>query len=164
MTAMSTRRDGITSNVESTGDLEEILEEGGQFVRLEDLKLFENQPDRQHELIQSWTSEQQGILDEIANLLQAPQELLARTAQLLTTLKESQKDLNNCLIYMDAFKEELGSELYQALQDSIKKLQEQAQNLAQELSTQHPELAELLHDELFIPSPESPETEPDEHS
>ena len=161
---MSTRRDGITSNVESTGDLEEILEEGGQFVRLEDLKLFENQPDRQHELIQSWTSEQQGILDEIANLLQAPQELLARTAQLLTTLKESQKDLNNCLIYMDAFKEELGSELYQALQDSIKKLQEQAQNLAQELSTQHPELAELLHDELFIPSPESPETEPDEHS
>lgn len=65
---MSFRRDGISSNVEISGELDEIFEKRGEHMQLEDLKYHLQNPERQRELLSKWLHEQDHWLKKLPQI------------------------------------------------------------------------------------------------
>ncbi len=135
---MNFRRDGISGNVEISGELDEILERTGERTSLEDLKQHLQNPTRQKEMLQKWLHEQEHWLQKLPQLLESlgdEQEGLQKVLSLLQGIDQAHgEELQALLTFLDI---EANEETYTAtlgqLRQSLQQYQEIRAKIAQEL-------------------------------
>lgn len=146
---MGFRRDGISSNVEISGELDEIFEKRGDGPRLEDLKQLLHQPIRQRELLQSWLHTQDLWLQKIPLLLKKLHEDGKDTEQLIGLLQSldtlHEEDLDHLLIFIDLESEQqLAQSLLKDLRQTLVHYQQLRAQIAQELPESDSQIARIL--------------------
>jgi hypothetical protein len=148
---MGFKRDGITSNVEISGELDEIFERRGDHTNLEDLKHHLQNPNRQRELLQKWLHEQEHWMQKLPQLVETFQKEQKDLQSLVIMLEQIQTDQSAELEALLTFLELEDSEdnhveLLSQLKNSVTQYQAIRAKIAQEMPENSSQVSRILKD------------------
>jgi hypothetical protein len=151
---MSFRRDGISSGVEISGDLDEILERKGDSTHLEDLRQHLNNPARQRDMLQKWLHEQEHWMQKLPQILESfhkEQKDIQEVILLLENINiEQENDLSALMTFLGLEdSKDAHAGLLNQLRMTLQKHQEIRSKMAQELPENSSQISRLLNNNLL---------------
>lgn len=147
---MGFRRDGISSNVEISGELDEILARKGDSTHLEDLRQHLNSPARQRDMLQKWLHEQDHWMQRLPQILESFHKEQKDVQEIILLLEqinvEQDNDLSALLTFLDLEdSKDAHAGLLNQLRITLQKYQEMRSKMAQELTESSSQVSRMLN-------------------